>query len=149
MDVLTENDDAIVGFHPTIHHPSYGVDELDLGRFPREVLTIGPAQPLEFAEISANADIHKGWSGHSGLLDSALVWFPVGNGFGQFAQNPGHQILRSGGDILDLLVVHDPAPDQMTGNLIYRIPRSPLGLFLLGPVAERASGKGPFWWKKR
>ena len=63
VDVLTENHDAIVGFHPTIHHPSYGVDELDLGRFPREVFTIGPAQPLEFAEISANADIHKGWVG--------------------------------------------------------------------------------------
>ena len=63
VDVLTKDHDAIVGFHPTIHHPSNGVDELDLGRFSGEVLTIGPAQPFEFAEIPANADIHKGWVG--------------------------------------------------------------------------------------
>ena len=77
------------------------------------------------------------------MLDSALVRFTAGNSFGQFAQNPGHHILRPGGDSLDLLVVHDATSDQVTGNLINRIPRSPLGLFLLRPVAESASGEGP------
>ncbi len=110
---------------------------------PAKRVAVFEADALELAQVPSDADVGEVGVGPFGRLDLALAGLAARQGLEEGVADLGHQLLGIRHGRGDGLLAHDLASDQVVRDLVDRVTLSPLGLLLLGAVAECAAGEGP------